>query len=146
MPVDEVGFGRNQGFVAPTESITFAEVARASPGWRAQAEFDPASFAFSNGAHLCEGEVKRDTGTVRILRYTAVDDVGNVINPLIVESQPYTLNPLGANGAGEAGTIAAPAALVSAVLDALRDNGVNDLEMPLPPARVWAALPRRARA
>ena len=49
-------------------------------------------------------------------------------------------------GAGEARTIAAPAALGSAVLDALRPDGVDDLEMPLTPARVWAALQRRARA
>ena len=98
---------------------------------------------------IVEGDtarIARGTGTVRILRYTAVDDVGNVINPVIVEGRPFDLNPLGAKDAGEAGTIAAPAALVSAVLDALRANGVNDLEMPLPPARVWGALPRRARA
>ena len=62
------------------------------------------------------------------------------------ESQPFTRNPLGAKGAGEAGTIAAPAALVSAVLDAMSPDGVDDLEMPLTPARVWAALQRRARA
>ena len=62
------------------------------------------------------------------------------------ESQPFTLNPLGAKGAGEAGTIAAPAALVSAVLDALRPHGITGLEMPLTPARLWAALQRRARA
>jgi carbon-monoxide dehydrogenase large subunit len=56
------------------------------------------------------------------------------------QTQPYGLNPLGAKGAGEAGTIAAPAALVSAVLDALRPLGVTGLEMPLSPARVWAAI------
>jgi len=60
------------------------------------------------------------------------------------QSQPYKLNPLGAKGAGEAGTIAAPAALVNAALDALRPLGVTDLTMPLTPARVWAAIGKSA--
>ena len=47
------------------------------------------------------------------------------------ESQPCTHNPLGAKGCGEAGSIGAPAALVSAALDALAALGVTDLEMPL---------------
>jgi carbon-monoxide dehydrogenase large subunit len=56
------------------------------------------------------------------------------------ESQPCTHNPLGAKGCGEAGTIAAPAAIVGAVLDALRPLGVTDIGMPLTPARVWQAI------
>ena len=56
------------------------------------------------------------------------------------ESQPFTLNPLGAKGAGEAGAIAAPAALMLAVRDALRPLGVDAPAMPLTPARIWAAL------
>ena len=56
------------------------------------------------------------------------------------ESQPCTHNPLGAKGCGEAGSIGAPAAIVGAVLDALRPLGVTDIEMPLTPERVWQAI------
>ena len=166
--------------------------------WIARASFDPVSFAFSNGVHLCEVEVDIDTGEIAVTRYTAVDDVGTVIHPVIVEgqlhggvaqglgqalleacvydaetgqllsgsfldyglprqphmprrfdsetdeSQPFTHNPLGAKGAGEAGTIAAPPALVLAVRDALRSLGVTVPAMPLTPARMWRALNPRA--
>jgi len=56
------------------------------------------------------------------------------------ESQPCTHNPLGAKGCGEAGSIGAPAAIVGAVLDALRPFGVTSLEMPLTSERIWRAL------
>src|SRR5438552_1064023 len=53
---------------------------------------------------------------------------------------PCTHNPLGAKGCGEAGAIGAPAALMNAVHDALSDAGVNYLDMPATPHRVWAAI------
>ncbi len=53
---------------------------------------------------------------------------------------PSPINPLGAKGVGEAGTTAAPPALVNAVLDALRPLGVRHLDMPLTPERVWRAI------
>ncbi|MEQ0558713.1 molybdopterin cofactor-binding domain-containing protein [Amycolatopsis sp. NEAU-NG30] len=53
---------------------------------------------------------------------------------------PSTTNPLGAKGVGEAGTIASTPAVVNAVVDALRPFGVNDIEMPLTPMRVWHAI------
>src|SRR4029078_1064297 len=56
------------------------------------------------------------------------------------ESQPCTHNPLGAKGCGESGTIGAPAAVVSAILDALAPLGVTDLEMPATPYRLWRAI------
>ncbi|MGD9922215.1 MAG: xanthine dehydrogenase family protein molybdopterin-binding subunit [Pseudorhodoplanes sp.] len=56
------------------------------------------------------------------------------------ESQPCAHNPLGAKGCGEAGTIAAPAAITGAVLDALRQLGVREIDMPLTPSRVWEAI------
>ena len=56
------------------------------------------------------------------------------------ESQPCTHNPLGAKGCGEAGSIGAPAAVVSAALDALAGLGVTDLEMPLTPVQVWRRI------
>jgi carbon-monoxide dehydrogenase large subunit len=60
------------------------------------------------------------------------------------ESQPCTHNPLGAKGCGEAGSIGAPAALVSAALDALSPLGIANLEMPLTPEQVWRRI-REAR-
>ncbi|WP_329050500.1 xanthine dehydrogenase family protein molybdopterin-binding subunit [Amycolatopsis sp. NBC_01488] len=53
---------------------------------------------------------------------------------------PSTTNPLGAKGVGEAGTIASTPAVVNAVIDAVRPFGVNDIEMPLTPMRVWHAI------
>ncbi len=53
---------------------------------------------------------------------------------------PSPLNPLGAKGIGESGTIGAPPALVNAVLDALRPSGVETLDLPLAPDRVWGML------
>jgi carbon-monoxide dehydrogenase large subunit len=61
---------------------------------------------------------------------------------------PCRTNPLGVKGAGEAGAIGAPPALVNAVVDALADLGSAHLDMPLTPERVWraidAAAPRKA--
>jgi aerobic carbon-monoxide dehydrogenase large subunit len=69
--------------------------------------------------------------------------------PVIVsecdENQPCTHNPLGAKGCGEAGSIGAPAAIVSAVLDALRPLGVTDIAMPLTAERVWQSMRTAAR-
>jgi carbon-monoxide dehydrogenase large subunit len=56
------------------------------------------------------------------------------------QSTPSPLNPLGAKGVGESGTVASTPAAVNAVLDALRPLGVNHLEMPLTPVRVWEAI------
>jgi len=61
------------------------------------------------------------------------------------ESQPCTHNPLGAKGCGEAGSIGAPAAVVSAVLDALAPLGVADLDMPLTSEQLWRRI-RDARS
>jgi carbon-monoxide dehydrogenase large subunit len=56
-------------------------------GLEAVSYFDPPNFVWPFGAHICVVEVDRDTGTVAIQRYVAVDDCGNVINPMIVEGQ-----------------------------------------------------------
>ena len=61
------------------------------------------------------------------------------------ESQPCTHNPLGAKGCGEAGAIAAPAALVSAALDALSPLGVTDLDMPLTSEQIWRKIENARR-
>jgi aerobic carbon-monoxide dehydrogenase large subunit len=55
----------------------------------ADATFDPQTFSFPHGSHLCAVEVDTQTGRVRIRRYVAVDDVGRVVNPMIVEGQVH---------------------------------------------------------
>ena len=148
--------------------------------------------SWPNGVHVGEVEVDPDTGIVRIVRYATFDDIGRVINPLIVagqvhggiaqavgqalmeavhydgdgqlltgsfmdyalpraddlpavetrtdESSPCLINPLGAKGVGELGTVGATPTVINAVLDALRPLGVTDLEMPATPQRVWRAI------
>jgi len=53
------------------------------------ATFDPANFSFPHGTHLCAVEVDTETGQVTIRSYAAVDDVGKVVNPLIVDGQVH---------------------------------------------------------
>ena len=161
------------------------------PNLDATTFFDPPNFTFPFGTHIAELEIDGETGKITIERYTAVDDCGNVVNPMIVDGQvhggiaqsiaqalyeetvydddgqiltgslvdymipsaaemphfdlartvtPSPTNPLGVKGIGEAGTIAATAAVVNAAVDALSHLGVKHLEMPLQPARVWQAM------
>lgn len=163
----------------------------AEPGLDGSATFDPENFSFPHGTHLCAVEVDTETGAVRVRDYVCVDDVGAVVNPLIVEGQVHgglaqgiaqalyeeavhdeegtlttgtfadylvpssadlpefktdrtetraTSNQLGVKGVGEAGTIASTPAVVNAVVDALRHLGVDDVEMPCSPQRVWRAI------
>lgn len=147
---------------------------------------------YPNGCQVCEVEVDPQTGEIRIDRFTVVDDLGMIINPMICEGQihgaiaqgagqalrekvmidpssgqlqsgsfmdyglprasdfpqfqselveiPAKTNPLGVKGIGESGTVGAPAAIVNAVLDAVRPAGVHDLSMPLTPQKVWDAM------
>jgi carbon-monoxide dehydrogenase large subunit len=77
--------------------VTLHEVARVAHnptsypseelGLQDSAVYDPPNFAWSNGAHACELEVDCDTGEIQILGYWGVDDVGTVINPMIVHGQ-----------------------------------------------------------
>jgi carbon-monoxide dehydrogenase large subunit len=64
--------------------------------------------------------------------------------PVPLESRrltsPAPSNPLGAKGAGEAGCIGVPPAILNAVHDALRDHGVTSISFPLTPSRVWEAI------
>jgi carbon-monoxide dehydrogenase large subunit len=55
---------------------------------------------------------------------------------------PARTNPLGVKGAGEAGATGAPPAVVSAIFDALRPLGIEHIDMPATPSRVWAAINR----
>ena len=63
-----------------------------------------------------------------------------------LDDTPTRTNALGVKGAGEAGTVAAPCAAISAVLDALAPLGVTHIDMPATPARVWAAIEQARRA
>ncbi len=165
------------------------------PGLEQRSFYDPKNFTFPAGCHICEVEVDPETGRVEIANWTAVDDFGKIINPMIVEGQVHggivhgvgqamlencvydpetgqlvsgsymdycmpraddvptfnlgftetacVHNPLGVKGCGEAGAIAAPAALINAVTDAV---GVAHLDMPATPEKVWRALQSRAEA
>ena len=59
------------------------------PGLEESSFHDPTNFTFPFGAHICTVEVDPDTGEVKILRYVAVDDVGVVVNPMIVDGQVH---------------------------------------------------------
>ena len=59
------------------------------PGLNENAFYDPANFTFPAGTYVCEVEVDRDTGAVSVERFTAVDDFGKIINPMIVEGQVH---------------------------------------------------------
>jgi carbon-monoxide dehydrogenase large subunit len=59
------------------------------PGLDEQAFYDPANFNFPYGAYVCEVEIDRETGATEVVRFTAVDDVGNIINPMIVAGQVH---------------------------------------------------------
>ncbi|MDZ4801107.1 MAG: xanthine dehydrogenase family protein molybdopterin-binding subunit [Bryobacteraceae bacterium] len=59
------------------------------PGLVATRFWEPTNFAYPFGAHIAVTEVDRETGTIKILRYVAVDDCGNIINPLLVAGQVH---------------------------------------------------------
>jgi len=96
----DIDFADGVFAVAGTDRrVTFAEVAHAAnvphnfpletlePGLQETAVYDPPAFAFSNGAHVCEVEIDPQTGATSLLGYWGVDDVGTVINHMIVDGQ-----------------------------------------------------------
>jgi len=201
----DVAFAGGRFSIAGTDrGVSLKEVARASfafaslpagiePGLFEHATFSPKQETFPNGTHVCEVEVDPDTGSIELVNYVVVDDVGTEINPLTLQGQvvggivqglgqilmerivydkesgqlltgsfmdyampragdlcgfevghnavPTKLNPLGAKGAGEAGTVGALAAAMNAIVDAL---GTEDIEMPTTPERVWQALRKKS--
>src|SRR5262249_60949598 len=83
------------------------------PGLEEQAYYDPVNFTYPGGCHIAEVEVDPETGTVTLVNYTAVDDVGTGINPMIVEGQVHRrlLQGVGQGlyeNAGSAGSSAQP--------------------------------------
>jgi carbon-monoxide dehydrogenase large subunit len=187
---------------APDRAKTIPEVAFSAwtahnlpeglePGLEESAFFDPENLVFPFGAHICAVEVDTETGVVEVVKYAAVDDVGTVINPLLVDGQvvggvaqgiaealyeeaiydesgglitsnmanyaipaatevpaivtgnhvtPSTTNELGIKGVGETGTIAAPPAVLNAVVDALSHLGITEIERPATSENVWRAI------
>jgi len=155
-------------------------------------EFTPTAVTFPNGTHICEVEIDPDTGVTEIVRYSAVEELGRILNPMIVAGQihggvvqgigqalgeviifddqsgqmltasfmdyqmpraheypdfrlatrevPTKVNPLGAKGVGEAGTVGAMAAAMNAINDALAPLGIRHFDMPATPVRVWQAI------
>ena len=63
--------------------------AEIEPGWKETAFWDPTNFVFPAGVHICEVEIDPETGHTDIAAYTAVDDFGTIINPMIVEGQVH---------------------------------------------------------
>jgi carbon-monoxide dehydrogenase large subunit len=174
-------------------SVDFIDLVRQS-STPISAEFDGSAdnATFPNGCHICEVEIDPATGSVDVMSYLVVDDVGTVINPQLLKGQitggvaqglgqalmeqvvydpgngqlvsasfmdyampravslplvqvisqpvPTNSNPLGAKGAGEAGTVGALAAVMNAVCDALSSVGAGPIDMPATPQSVWSAL------
>ena len=185
---------------SPDKSKALGEVAFAAygqlpagmeQGLDAVAYFEPPNFVWPFGAHVCVVEVDPETGNVDIVKYVAVDDCGNIINPMIVDGQlhggiaqsigqalfeemvydsdgqlksatlldyampsmsdipnieldrtitPSPTNELGVKGIGEAGTIAASAAVINAICDALSPFGIKHVDMPATPDRLWKMI------
>ncbi|MQG01422.1 MAG: xanthine dehydrogenase family protein molybdopterin-binding subunit [SAR202 cluster bacterium] len=100
---EDIEFEDGKLFVrgAPSEGKTIQEIALASyyytedipedmePGLEAMSFFDPKNFTWPGGTHIAVVEIDKSTGEVTLLRYVAVDDVGNVINPLIVDGMVH---------------------------------------------------------
>ncbi|OLB71634.1 MAG: carbon monoxide dehydrogenase [Alphaproteobacteria bacterium 13_2_20CM_2_64_7] len=192
--------------VGTDKAITITDVAKAAyapmgpltdkfgVGLEASGSFSPDPPSHPNGAHVCELEVDPETGEVTIDRYFVVDDLGRVLNPLIVRGQihggvvqglgqallehqvydrvsgqlisgsfmdygmpradtmpnveseleevPCKTNPLGVKGIGESGTIGAPPTVINALIDALAPLGVDRIDMPATPLRVWETISR----
>jgi carbon-monoxide dehydrogenase large subunit len=100
--VEDLVYDRETGRIhvkgSPDKAKTFGEMAFAAytahnlpeglePGLEEDTYYDPANFTYPNSIHIAQVEIDRDTGQVTVQRYTAVDDVGKVINPLIVDGQ-----------------------------------------------------------
>ncbi|WP_376096876.1 xanthine dehydrogenase family protein molybdopterin-binding subunit [Roseomonas sp. CCTCC AB2023176] len=195
----DIEFAKGRLTIAGTDrGMSLEDVARLSyapnrpksedAGLSASASVPPGDATFPNGCHVCEVEVDPETGHVTVDRYVVADDVGTVVNPLLLKGQihggvaqglgqvlleeakfdesgqllaasfmdyalpraadlppmkvisnpqPTATNPLGAKGAGEAGTVGALPCITAAVCDAL---GVEHVDIPLTPERVWNAL------
>jgi carbon-monoxide dehydrogenase large subunit len=161
------------------------------PGLSDEAFWEPENNTYPFGCHIAMLEIDRETGEPKLIRLVAVDDCGNVINPLIVEGQvhgglaqgigqamieevvydefgqlvtgsfmdyampratdfprfemdrtvtPTPVNPMGAKGVGEAGTLGSTPCIVNAAVDALSEFGVKHIDMMLRPEKLWRII------
>ncbi len=98
----DIEFKDGKFMVAGTDrQVPFAQVAlsayvphnypldKLEPGLNESAFYDPTNFTFPAGSHICEVEIDPDTGATKIVNFTAVDDFGKIINPMIVEGQVH---------------------------------------------------------
>jgi len=98
--VEDIEFKDGRFTVAGTDKAkTLADISLAAyvphdypieelePGLEETAFYDPKNFTFPGGCHICEVEIDPDTGHVFVMNFTAVDDFGTVINPMVVEGQ-----------------------------------------------------------
>ena len=189
--VDEPEVSRSFAEVADFAYIPIPLPAGMEPGLSEESFFEPENNTYPFGCHISMIEIDRDTGEPTLLKLIAVDDCGNIINPLIVEGQvhgglaqgigqamfeevvydedgqpvtasfmdyvmpraadlptfeldrtvtPTPVNPLGAKGVGEAGTIGSTPCVINAAVDALAPLGVTHIEMPLRPERLWRLI------
>ena len=179
----------------PSRLISWAQIAAASDATSVPLSIahtfttDRPTFPF--GAHLAEVEVDTATGQVRLRRFTACDDAGRILNPLLADGQrlggigsgvaqalteeflydndgnpltanfadygivsaaemapvtlvrmetPTPMNPLGAKGIGESGSIGSTPAVQNAVIDAVAHLGVRHIDIPCTAERVWRAI------
>jgi carbon-monoxide dehydrogenase large subunit len=201
----EIGTGKLHVKGQPTKSMAFTDVVTigygavnlppgVEPGMETTRFFEPSNFTFPFGTHVCVVEIDEETGEPKITKFVAVDDCGNVINPLLVEGQvhgglvqgigqalheeivydengqlltgslmdyavprahdfpefeldrtvtPSPVNPLGVKGVGEAGTIGSTPAVVNAIVDALSDFGITNIDMPVRSEKIWKILKGR---
>ena len=190
----DIEYGDGAYRIAGTDrAVSLFQAAQGSRGLEAVHTRTPQLFTYPNGCHVCEVEIDADTGAVRIVRYSIVDDFGQAINPLLLEGQvhggtaqgigqsllelglydaesgqlltgsfmdyalpraddlpafdcgfhhtPGTSNPLGVKGAGEAGAVGAPPAVINALVDALHAaTGLKHIDMPATSEKLWRAL------
>lgn len=100
--VSDIEFADGKFTVTGTDKeMAFAEISLAAyvphnypieeiePGLDENAFYDPLNFSFPGGAHICEVEIDPETGNTEVISFTAVDDVGRVVNPMIVEGQVH---------------------------------------------------------
>ena len=203
---DDIEFDSGLFRVAGTnKSVSFRDVAqKAYAGFGVPAEFGLGMEgvgvfdgipSYPNGCIVCEVELDPETGAVMLEKMTVVDDVGIVINPMMLDGQlmgsiaqgigqilseevvydhdsgqllsgsfmdygmpraddmppvnsqfttiPAKTNPLGVKGGSEAGNIAAPPAIVNAIVDALSSLGIADMPLPIRAEHIWRVMNKR---
>jgi carbon-monoxide dehydrogenase large subunit len=201
--VDDIDFADGEFAVGGTDrSVTILEVAAAAfrpgampadiePGLYEVGTFAPQYWNWPTGVQVCELEIDPETGETLVVNFVCVDDVGTVVNPMLLKAQmhggivqgigqalvedivydaygqlitgslmDYCLpraddtcnmdiisaptitqsNLIGAKGGGESGPTGALPATINAVVDALKPLGVNHIDMPATPQRIWQTI------